>query len=126
MALTFGRQLLRCMLNHYILNMKNPSTYIFKELKNAFETFCNYAKMSIVSDAHYMFSNDTSANTGVLVLATSHFAWHTFPEHNYISIQYSTCSEDNLSEDQVKSLLELSFKNNNIKFGEILCCKVIF
>ena len=106
--------------------MKNSSTYDFNELKNAFETFCDYAKMSIVSNTHYMFGNDSNANTGVFVLSTSHFAWHTFPEHNYISIQYSTCSEDDLNEDQVKSLLELSFKNNNIKFGEILCCKVVF
>lgn len=106
--------------------MKNSSTYNFEELKNAFETFCDYANMSIVSSAHHMFSEDTIANTGVFVLSTSHFAWHTFPEHDYISIQYSTCSEDDLNKDQVKSLLELSLEKYNIKFEEILCCKVVF
>lgn len=49
--------------------------------------------MKVVNECHHIF-NDESENTGVLLLSTSHFAWHTFPEMNHIAFSFSTCSDN--------------------------------
>lgn len=47
------------------------------------------------------------AHSGVLLLSTSHLAWHTFPEANYIHISLSTCGEK-----YTRERLEESLKNS--------------
>lgn len=51
--------------------------------------------------------------SGVIVISESHFAIHTWPEHNYAAIDLFSCSEDLLAEDAIKFMKE-AFKPKTV------------
>jgi len=55
------------------------------------------------SGAHYLGHKfEPQSCSGVILIADSHLAWHTWPEHGFISLDYYTYSGGNV--DGVRAL----------------------
>ena len=87
------------------------NAYSYENLVKRFLEYCEIINMDVVkNDGHIFecpiqgFEESSIANTGFFILTTSHLAWHTFPEKNYISFQLSTCG-DKKDEVDLKNLL---------------------
>ena len=42
---------------------------------------------------HHLRQFDPQGVSGVVIVAESHFAFHTWPEHSYMALDYFTCGE---------------------------------
>lgn len=60
------------------------------------------AKATIVADVFHQFN--PHGISGVVVIAESHIAIHSWPEHHCASVDIFTCSEDMKPEDAVEYL----------------------
>jgi len=61
-------------------------------LENAIEESIKRAKMTVVLKAKKEF--EPHGETVVWILSESHFTCHTYPEHNYISVDCYTCGNE--------------------------------
>ncbi len=68
-----------------------------KRIKEIITSFCKRAKLSVVSETLYLFSNP-AAITYCLILSQSHLIVHTWPEYDTITFDLFTCSPDYESE----------------------------
>lgn len=79
---------------NYYVYLSDTNGYLLDNLKDAVKHICEDLSLNIVGEAFHDFgnaSNTSISNSGVYLLSTSHFAWHTFPECGYIHINLSTC-----------------------------------
>ena len=90
--------------------------YVEKHLNES----AKIAGATIVKSVFHKFA--PQGISGVVVIEESHFAIHTWPEHNYAAVDMFTCSEDM---DYDKALVYLKekfgckvFKHQVIKRGE--------
>jgi S-adenosylmethionine decarboxylase len=90
--------------------------YVEKHLNES----AKLAGATIVKSVFHKFA--PQGVSGVVVIEESHFAIHTWPEHNYAAVDMFTCSEDM---DYDKALVYLKekfgckvFKHQVIKRGE--------
>jgi S-adenosylmethionine decarboxylase len=73
------------------------------------------AKASIVQHNFHRF--EPHGISGVIVIAESHFAIHTWPEHGYAAIDLFSCNKD-LFIDQAIEYLEKSFIAKSKKINQ--------
>lgn len=101
--------------NFELLFEKSPNIYLeHGYIKRCSEFVLSELNMSCVGYCDYIFGNK-AMSTGVFLLSTSHWAWHTFPEHKKISISFSTCKME-LSVEQFKELLKKAFDCTSVVF----------
>jgi S-adenosylmethionine decarboxylase proenzyme len=81
-----GRQILAEFYNCDSDALKNE-TYIEDAMVNA----CIVGKATVVTHTFHSFS--PFGVSGVVVIAESHVAIHTWPEHNYAAVDIFTCGE---------------------------------
>ena len=99
-----------------LLKAYSYSNILYNSLK-----FCNIINMGVVKHDGHIFKcpidvlqDSEISNTGFIILNTSHLAWHTFPEENYISLQLSTCGEPKNIEYLRELLKEVFISVDNI------------
>lgn len=71
--------------------------------------------LNIVGYAEKLF--EPNGLTGVWILAESHFTIHTYPEHNYISVDCYTCGDEGNPEaaiDYLLNVLDVSSFNKHL------------
>ena len=94
---------------------KSPNVYLeHGYMKRCSEFVLSKLEMQCVGYSDYIFGNRTMS-TGVFLLSTSHWAWHTFPEHNKVSISFSTCKEK-LDTENFERLLKKAFDCSFVVF----------
>lgn len=108
-------------LNQNLTKEELLETYSYNNILNNSLKFCNTINMGVVKHDGHIFKcpieglQDTEiSNTGFIILTTSHLAWHTFPEENYISLQLSTCGEPKNIEFLKELLKEIFISVDNI------------
>ena len=86
------------------------NAYSYENLVKRFLEYCEIINMDVVkNDGHIFecpiqgFEESSIANTGFFILSTSHLAWHTFPEKNYISF---SCEYNELDSYQFDGRLQ--------------------
>jgi S-adenosylmethionine decarboxylase proenzyme len=86
---------------HILMEFSDCSTHVLDDIK-ALEVSMNEAalasKATIIKSVFHQFS--PQGVTGVVVVAESHLAIHTWPEHGYAAVDFFTC---NLSMDYTKT-----------------------
>ena len=75
------------------------------------------ANATVVKSVFHNFS--PQGVTGVIVVEESHFAIHTWPEHNYAAVDLFTCSED-MNYDAAYKFLEKELKAERSSFTKVL------
>tara|TARA_Y100000310_G_scaffold101019_1_gene98917 strand:+ start:1171 stop:1473 length:303 start_codon:yes stop_codon:yes gene_type:complete len=67
------------------------------------EAYCDeglrLSGMTVVSKTHHQF--DPQGITGLWVLAESHFALHTYPEHRFLAMDIFTCGDRQTPEQAI-------------------------
>ena len=63
-----------------------------KEIENLMLEAAKKAKVTIVEKCFHKFS--PYGVSGVVVIAESHLAIHTWPEHNYAAVDFFTCNKN--------------------------------
>lgn len=84
------------------------------EIENIIRKCCLDANLHVVDSNFFKF--DPIGLSGVVFLSESHIAVHSWPEHNFISVDAFTCGE-NMKPQEVCKLIakELGSNNYNIK-----------
>ena len=96
-------------LNFYIYLPLSKRTYEINNIEQFFDGMVDLLDLEVMHKCRGVFDSPiegygTIAHSGIYLLTTSHLAWHTFPEKNYISFQLSTCG-DKKDEVDLKNLL---------------------
>jgi len=84
-----------------------------KFIKNLFSLAAIKSKMTVKASHFFKFS--PTGVSGAVIVAESHIAIHTWPEHKYAAIDVYTCGENSDPEKAVKYILkELECKEAHI------------
>ena len=94
-------------------NLIDNSDLLEKSMLKAAEI----AKATVVKSVFHNFS--PQGVTGVIVVEESHFAIHTWPEHNYAAVDLFTCSED-MDYNAAYKFLENELKAERSSFTKVL------
>ena len=94
-------------------NLIDNSDLLEKSMLKAAEI----ANATVVKSVFHNFS--PQGVTGVIVVEESHFAIHTWPEHNYAAVDLFTCSED-MDYDAAYKFLEKELKAERSSFTKVL------
>lgn len=90
----------------------NPAVLADKErIRLAMIEAARRARATIVTDVFHTFS--PHGVSGVVVIAESHVAIHTWPEHAYAAVDVFTCNE-NLDRALIQSHLENAFESGRV------------
>ena len=81
-----------------------------KMVENLMIEAAKKAKVTIVEKCFHKFS--PYGVSGVVVIAESHFAIHTWPEYNYAAVDFFTCNK-NCNTDIAIEYLKEGFKSEN-------------
>ncbi len=81
------------------------------------DKLCEFVKQNftVVNNVNHKFS--PFGETIVFVLSESHFSIHTYPEHNYLSIDLYICNEEIDMKEVLSKILKIS---KPIKYNSIL------
>lgn len=96
---------------HVLMEFSNCSVEVLNDLKGLEEVMEQAAlasKATIIKSVFHQFS--PHGVTGVVVVAESHLAIHTWPEHGYAAVDFFTC---NMSMDYLKTYHYLVEKLNS-------------
>ena len=91
---------------HYLLECSNcvPELLTDKELlSTAIETAARNAGATVVETLLHRFN--PHGLSGIVVIAESHLAIHTWPEHNYAAIDIFTCGMPDVAERIYQNIL---------------------
>jgi S-adenosylmethionine decarboxylase len=86
--------------------------------------------MTIISESRKRF--EPHGETVVFILSESHFTLHTYPEHNYLSIDCYTCGMSGNPLAPIQYLIDKlkpktykvsTFPRGNVEESEIIKCK---
>ena len=75
------------------------------------------ANATVVKSVFHNFS--PQGVTGVIVVEESHFAIHTWPEHNYAAVDLFTCSEE-MDYNAAYKFLEKELQADRSSFSKVL------
>ncbi|ANQ47934.1 adenosylmethionine decarboxylase [Flammeovirga yaeyamensis] len=92
------------------------STYLNdpEAMKSIMEEAANYANATIVQSVFHHFS--PHGVSGVVVIQESHFAVHTWPEHQFVSVDFYTCGATAFPEKAMEFLVDkLNAKQFDVK-----------
>jgi len=67
-------------------------TYV-EQMKPIFEDTVKYAKLTKISSDYYQFT--PMGCSGIVLLAESHLSFHTWPEHELVTLDIYTCGDPN-------------------------------
>src|SRR5262245_39548389 len=73
-------------------------------------------RATIVTDVFHSFS--PHGVSGVVVIAESHLAIHTWPEHGYAAVDVFTCNEK-LDRDAIQEFLRKKFRAGNVSSVDV-------
>ncbi len=76
-----------------------------REMKNLFMNLLHKYNQTTVGFMDWEFFPE--GYSGVFFLTESHFSWHTYPEHNYIAVDWYSCSNDFDTEKAIKELKKI-------------------
>ncbi|NME66716.1 adenosylmethionine decarboxylase [Flammeovirga aprica] len=100
--------------NHEALN--SPEA-----MKEIMEKAALAANATIVQSVFHHFS--PYGVSGVVVIQESHFAVHTWPEHQFVSVDFYTCGETAFPEKAMQYLIEVlsaaEYDLKEVKRGEL-------
>lgn len=103
------------------ITLKKPNdlknTPMLMETLKSISTLLEY---KILKRTQHIFDN--KGMTGILLLAESHIAIHTWPENNYAFIELISCK--NITQDSLKkveSFLLSKFNIKNLKIKSFIC-----
>lgn len=104
---------------HILMEFSNCSPSMLDDLKGlelAMNEAAKASKATIIKSVFHQFS--PQGVTGVVVVAESHLAIHTWPEFGYAAVDFFTC---NLSMDYTKTyhVLIHRLKSNNHTFSVV-------
>tara|TARA_R110002020_G_scaffold181993_1_gene377303 strand:- start:388 stop:702 length:315 start_codon:yes stop_codon:yes gene_type:complete len=91
-----------------MIRVLKKSAYIFgvlpgnQKLKESFLDAVKKSNMTNIGYSDYIFKN--GGYTGVVLLAESHAAIHTWPEEGFLWIEIATCGEERGVEDFFESV----------------------
>lgn len=106
---------------HYIVDLYNCDEKMINSVNNI-SKIMNEAgiigNLHIVENCFHQFS--PQGVSGILILEESHFAIHTWPEYNYVSVDLYLCGDDN-NVDSIVDYLKEVFKSNSIKRRVVYC-----
>jgi S-adenosylmethionine decarboxylase proenzyme len=101
---------------HIIAEFNDCSNHVIDDLKVT-EEFLNEAALiagaTIVKSVFHKFA--PQGISGVVVIEESHFAIHTWPEHNYAAVDLFTCS-DKMHYEKSLEFLKEKFECKNLEF----------
>ena len=100
---------------HYLVEMSGCDSGLINNQAYVKNSMLDAAKLSganIVADVFHQFN--PQGLSGVVVIAESHFAIHTWPEHSCIAIDIFTCGPLMKLELAIKHL-ETAFKSKAVK-----------
>lgn len=87
-----------------------------QEIRSALIDACVEGKATVVSDTFHSFS--PHGISGVVVIAESHVAIHTWPEYGYAAVDIFTCGET-ISPWDLFNHLKKRFKSQHISHMEL-------
>ncbi|KXX69685.1 adenosylmethionine decarboxylase [Flammeovirga sp. SJP92] len=100
--------------NHEALNSPEVMKKVMEEAALA-------ANATIVQSVFHHFS--PYGVSGVVVIQESHFAIHTWPEHQFVSVDFYTCGETAFPEKAMEHLIEVlspsKYDLKEVKRGEL-------
>ncbi len=97
-----------------IFSIKNVNKV--EDVYRKIELFINKCGLNIVKEVNHNFS--PKGFTLAFVLSESHIIFHSWPENNYLNIDFMSCTPIIPLENIVKFAKEV-FKSNKIKIREI-------
>jgi len=92
-----------------LYNCKNEILNDVDKIKEVIETSCKEANLTVVKSIYHNF--EPIGVSGVTILAESHITIHTWPEHNFVSIDAFTCG-NNMKPSLVCHILADKFKSD--------------
>jgi len=90
---------------HYIVELIGcdvEKIKVIKDVKKAFLHAARKSKATILK--HFFHQFKPYGVTGIILIAWSHFAVHTWPEDNYVSLDILTCGEEMCPEIAINEL----------------------
>lgn len=87
-----------------------------KQIENYMVAACNLAKATVVSNTFHEFS--PYGVSGVVVIAESHVAIHTWPEYSYAAVDIFTCG-DTIDPWVIYKFLEEKFESAQSSMMEL-------
>lgn len=78
---------------HFVIEVEEADEEVLNDLEYLREVFLDCARLmetTVVDESWVRFS--PQGVSGVVVIAESHLAIHTFPEHKYASVDIYTCN----------------------------------
>lgn len=79
-----------CNYNYKIVFNEGDVKFNVDEAMILFNTLAESVGLKVVGKIKHTFDCDI-CHSGVLLLSTSHLAWHTYPEDNFITLDINTC-----------------------------------
>ncbi len=88
-----------------------------KYLSSLFEGAARASNATVIKTMLHKFS--PQGVSGVVILAESHLAVHTWPEHGYAAVEIFTCGDHTTPEEGIKYILEnLKPKHHEVRVIE--------
>lgn len=109
----------RPFLSHYMIEISGISKELLKkdsDLTPQINEFIERVGLTVVSKISHNFT--PYGTTLVFVLSESHFAVHTWPEHNYIHLDLLSC-KDVGDDESLKKIMKDIFKSDNLNIKRI-------
>ena len=108
--------------HHFLIDFLSCDVEVINNLKKIKEHLIKAAQLAeatIVSDTFHMFS--PQGVSGVVVIAESHMAIHTWPEFSCVAVDIFTCSEK-MDTQKAIDYLAKAFQAKKIKIQKIERC----
>lgn len=105
---------------HILIELYNCNSSLIdnaEELEILMLKAADIANATVVKSVFHNFS--PQGVTGVVVVEESHFAIHTWPEHNYAAVDLFTCSEE-MDYDAAYRFLEKELGASKSSFKKVL------
>lgn len=94
-------------MKHFIIDLYNCGNLHklgVQETIDSLKKFCAKIDHTIVGEAKYKF--EPYGLTITLLLAESHIAVHTWPEHGYVALDLFTCRDDELKDHDLNHIYD--------------------
>jgi len=106
-------------LDHFIIEVFDIPSFLLKNYKSIYpliKRFIERTETSIVKETHYDFK--PFGVTSVFIVSESHLIFHTWPENNYVHIDFLSCKKIKCS-SKFKHIVFEIFKSKKFKIRKV-------